>query len=83
MSDSTINSNEEFKSRLACLPAVLHSLDNTIKVALVLNGCYELMRFPTTVQLWERLAMKCDFDEGTLNLVRNLVTPLQNQPQSK
>ncbi len=70
------NTEEEINRRLALLP-VLESLDRQVKVALVENGCYETMRFPTTEQSWDRLAEKCGFDEGTLNLVRNLLAPLQ------
>ena len=72
-------SEEEISRRLALLPTVLQSLDHQVKVALVQNGCYETIRFPTTERSWERLAEKCGFDEGTLNLVRNLVNPPQSQ----
>ncbi len=72
-------SEEEINRRLALLPTVLQSLDHQVKVALVQNGCYETIRFPTTERSWERLAEKCGFDEGTLNLVRNLVNPPQFQ----
>ena len=65
--------------RLALLPAVLQPLDRQVKVALVQNGCYETMRFPTTERSWEIPAEKCAFDEGTLNHVRNLVNPPQSQ----
>ena len=77
------NTEEEINHRLTLLPAVLESLDRKVKVALVQNGCYEPMRFPTTEPSWVRLAEKCGFDEGTLNLVRNLLSPLQTPPQQE
>ncbi len=77
MSDT---SEEEINRRLALLPSVLQSLDRQVKVALVQNGCYETLRFPTTDERsWERLGEKCGFDVGTLNLVRNLLNPHQSQ----
>ena len=75
------NGEKEITRRLALLPAVFQSIDHQVKVALLRNDCEDLDSFPTTERGWQRLAEKCRFDEGTLNRVRNLVTPLQNQPQ--
>ena len=72
---------EEINRRLAFLPAVLQSLDRQVKVALVRNDCEDLNSFPTTEHGWEILANTCGFSVGNLNKVRNLVTPLQNQPR--
>ncbi len=76
-------SAEEVNRRLALWPAVFQSIDRQVKVALVRNDCKDLDSFPTTERGWERLAEKCGFDEGTLNLVRNVVTPFQYQPHGE
>ena len=77
MSDSA---EEEINRRLTLLPAVLHSLDRQIKVALVQNDYIELDSFPIDKDGWETLEADCNINSnGILNTVKNPITLLQNQ----
>ena len=72
---------EEINLKLALLPAVLHSLDRQVKVALVYNDCVDLESFPTSEHGWEILRENCKFSVGKLNKLRNLLTAAIQAPQ--
>ncbi len=81
MSDST---EEEINRRLALLPAVLHSLDRQIKVALVQNDYIELDSFPIDKDGWETLKADCNIkSNGILNTVKTPITLIQKIQQTQ